>query len=83
MDNKIKIEFLQELADLLKKYNADISFSVSSGSDTHGLYDTKMVISTRPNPKSFKEIDILEVDGWTINAYEINIGIQDDYGIDR
>jgi hypothetical protein len=70
-------EFLAELQDLLVRYNADITFSVGSGSDTHGLYDTKMVISRRLDPKSFKEVDILEVDGWSINAYELKVN-QDD-----
>jgi hypothetical protein len=64
-------QFLVELQALLSKYNADISFSVGSCSDTHGLYDEKMVISRRLDPKSFKEVDILEVSGWSINAYDL------------
>jgi hypothetical protein len=64
-------EFLAELKSLLKKHNAEISFSVGSCSDTHGLYDEKMIISRRPNPKSWKEETILEINGWTINAYEL------------
>lgn len=65
-------QFLAELKALLSKYNASINFSVGSCSDTHGLYDEKMVVSIRPNPKSFKEIDILEVHGWCIDAHEID-----------
>ena len=65
-------QFLAELKALLSKYNASINFSVGSGSDTHGLYDEKMVVSIRPNPKTFQEIDILEVHGWVIDAHEID-----------
>ena len=72
MDNNTNTIFLRELADLLEKYNASISFSVGSCSDTHGLYDEKMVISIRPDPKSWKEIDVLEVDGWAISASDID-----------
>ena len=69
MSNK---EFLVELKALLEKYNADISFSVGSCSDTHGLYDEKMVISRRITPNSWKEEDILEVPGWYISANDID-----------
>ena len=75
MDNNIKNKFLRELADLLEKYNANIGFSVGSCSDTHGLYDEKMVISIRPDPKSWKEFDILEVDGWNFSASDIDCQI--------
>ena len=64
-------KFRSELKDLLAKYNASINFSVGSCSDTHGLYDEKMVVSIRPDMKSFKEIDILEVRGWSIAAGDI------------
>ena len=64
-------KFRSELKDLLVKYNASINFSVGSCSDTHGLYDEKMVVSIRPDPKSFKEIDIIEVPGWGISAGDI------------
>lgn len=64
-------KFIVELKTLLTKYNASIAFSVSSCSDTHGLYDEKMVVSIRPDSKSFKEIDILEVPGWNISAGDI------------
>ena len=60
--------FLKELGELLAKYNADISFSVGECSDTHGLHDEKMIISRRPDPNSWKEIDIKVVDGWTIDS---------------
>lgn len=64
-------KFRGELKDLLKKYNASINFSVSDCSDTYGLSGEKMVVSVRPDMKSFKEIDILEVRGWSIDAGDI------------
>ena len=64
-------KFRCELKDLLAKYNASINFSVSDCSDTYGLSGEKMVVSIRPDKKSFKEIDILEVRGWSIAAGDI------------
>ena len=40
---KLNINFRDELKALLEKYNASIDFSCSSCSDTHGIYDEKMV----------------------------------------
>lgn len=40
---QLNIEFRKELKALLEKYNASIDFSCSDGSDTHGIYDAKMV----------------------------------------
>lgn len=77
MRDNTHTDFLVELQALLEKYKADISFSVSSGSDTHGLYDEKMVISIRPDSKSWKEIDILEVNGWSISGYDIKLALKD------
>lgn len=69
---KLEIQlFRAELKALLEKYNASINFSVGSCSDTHGLYDEKMVISHRPDAGSFKEIDIIEINGWCISPYEL------------
>ena len=68
IENKMLIT---ELQALLAKYNASIDFSVGSGSDTHGLYDEKVTITRRVTPNTFKEVDVLCVAGWGINAYEI------------
>lgn len=67
----MKDEFIKELAALLKKHNACISFSVGDCSDTHGLYDEKMVVTRRPDPKSFEEETLLEVSGWSLAAYDL------------
>lgn len=40
---QLNIEFRKELKVLLEKYNASIDFSCSDCSDTHGIYDAKMV----------------------------------------
>ena len=40
---QLNIEFRKELRALLGKYNASIDFSCSDCSDTHGIYDAKMV----------------------------------------
>jgi hypothetical protein len=83
MTNQIEIDnqkFLAELQDLLSRYNADISFSVGSGSDTHGLYDEKMVISRRIDPTKVNrsnEVDIVEINGWTISAYDLKVNQND------
>ena len=69
----MKEQFLKELKALLDKYDASISFSVGSCSDTHGLYDEKMVIDHRISKDSFKEETWLEVDGWCIGATDIEV----------
>ena len=65
-------QFLKELGELLAKYNAGISFSVGEGSDIHGLYNEKMIISRQPDPNSWKDIDIKVVDGWVIDSSDFN-----------
>lgn len=40
---QLNIEFRRELKALLEKYNVSIDFSCSDCSDTHGIYDAKMV----------------------------------------
>ncbi len=67
----MKEEFLKELKALLDKYDVSISFSVGSSSDTHGLYDEKIVIDHRISKNSFKEETWLEVDGWGLSAHDI------------
>jgi len=64
-------EFRAELKALLEKYRVSINFSVSDCSDTYGLSGEKMVISHRPHTKSFREVDIIEINGWCISPYEL------------
>lgn len=71
MDEQEIKQFRAELKALLEKYRVSISFSVSECSDTYGLSGEKMVISHRPDPKSFREVDIVEIRGWVIDAFEL------------
>lgn len=73
----MKEQFLKELGELLEKYDVSIGFSVGSCSDTHGLYDEKMVIDHRISKNSFKEETWLEVPGWYINSYELKENMND------
>ena len=57
-------DFKKELKDLLKKYNASIGFSCGDCSDTHGLYDEKMIIDIDK-----KEIAIC--DGWVFGQEDL------------
>jgi hypothetical protein len=67
----MKENFLQELKDLMTKYNVSIGFSVGSCSDTHGLYDEKILIDHRPDPKSWEEETWLSVPGWWLTKEDI------------
>lgn len=66
-EEEINVQLILELRELLKKYNACISFSVGSCSDTHGLYDEKMVVSRQPDPAKWEEIDVIHVDGYSLD----------------
>lgn len=61
--NVVAPEFEEKLYALLKEYNASISFSVSDCSDTHGLYDEKMVVNIAKDGVS--EEVVIE-NGWAI-----------------
>ena len=58
--------FKKELKQLLKKYNASIYFNCGENSDTHGLYDEKMVIDIDIDNKDF-----FECDGWVIDQSDL------------
>ena len=70
MNDQNKQQFLKEFKALLEKYNVGISFSVGDGSDTHGLYDEKMVVY-HTIPGTFKDEDWLEVNGWSIDISDM------------
>lgn len=65
-DRHDEVEFCLELKALLEKYNASIEFEVGSGSDTHGLYDEKMVAY-------FKTTDSLKhlSNGWGVSKNDL------------
>lgn len=64
MENKDK--FIQELHDILEKYNVEISIGLDG--DTHGLASW-IEISHRVNSSSFKYESILTLDDLT--AYDL------------
>ena len=63
MDNTVA--FKAELKALLKKYNAEIGFSLSDCSDTHGINGEKIVVSI----DNGKDIDL--VAGWGLGHYDL------------
>lgn len=70
-----KNQFLSELRDLLKKYDAHIGFSVGEGSDTYGLHGEEMVVSMNENEDKTKfawHKNVLSVDGWHLSAGKIS-----------
>lgn len=56
MENKK--EFLQELYNLLAKYNVEININLNG--DTHCL-DSWLSIDHKPDPKSWKTVEILQI----------------------
>ncbi len=66
-------EFLRELKALMEKYDVSIGFSVGECSDTHGLYDEKLVIDHRLKKGSFKEETWLTVHGWWMGSTDIEV----------
>jgi hypothetical protein len=72
-NNNNKEQFLKELKDLMEKYNVTIGFSVGSCSDTHGLYDEKIVIDHRVSKDNWKEETWLETPGWWLTPGDIEL----------
>jgi hypothetical protein len=66
MDNKK--QFLQELHDLLDKYQVEISIGLDG--DTHGL-DSWIEIMHQPNPKINKYETIITFNDGCVGAYEL------------
>jgi len=60
--------FKYELKLLLEKYDASISATVGSGSDTHGIYDESMEICIRDSARKFRYHYETVGDGWEINS---------------
>lgn len=68
MENKE--EFLQKFKSLLNEYNILISIGSSYCSDWHGVNDVCLVVSQRI-PNSFNHIDILSVEGQSLDSNDI------------
>ena len=59
-------EFKNKFSDLLKEYGAGISFDCSDCSDTHGIYDPKIVVTIRESDNSRKKIVAIESNGYAL-----------------
>lgn len=71
----MKEEFLQKLKGLLIEYRVNIGFQVDDASDTHCLYDERIVFSHQT--KDCEEEDWLVVDGWSVSANDIPATMDD------
>ena len=60
-------EFINELDEFLKKYNASIQWGCAQCSDTHGIYGEHMTITNG------KGETLLNIDGGCISSYEIKL----------
>ncbi len=59
-------EFKNKFSNLLKEYGAGISFDFADCSDTHGIYDPKIVVTIRDPDNFKKEIVVIESNGYTL-----------------
>jgi hypothetical protein len=59
-------EFKNKFSDLLNEYGAEISFDCDYCSDTHGIYDPKIVVTIRDPDNFKKEIVVIESKGYAI-----------------
>ena len=59
-------EFKNKLSGLLTEYGAGISFDCADCSDTHGIYDPKIVVTIRDPDNLKNEIVVIESKGYTL-----------------
>ena len=59
-------EFKNKFSDLLNEYGAEISFDYADCSDTHGIYDPKIVVTIRDPDNFRKEIVVIESEGYVL-----------------
>ena len=59
-------EFKNKFYDLLNEYSAEISFDCDYCSDTHGIYDPKIVVTIRDPDNFRKEIVVIESEGYAL-----------------
>lgn len=64
-------EFKKELKELLKKYNASISFDCGSGSDLHGVYGEKLSVQfLGENRRKIEEVHTL-AQGYNVDQSDL------------
>jgi hypothetical protein len=68
---EVKGDLKSELKALLKRHNASIEFDCGEGSDTYGIYDERIVVTVRPDPKRFEEKEIFSVNGVAMSYKDI------------
>jgi hypothetical protein len=59
-------EFKNKFSNLLNEYGAEISFDFADCSDTHGIYDPKIVVTIRDPDNFKKEIVVIESEGYAL-----------------
>ena len=59
-------EFKKKFSDLLTEYGAEVYFDYADCSDTHGIYDPKIVVTIRDPDNFRKDIVVIESDGYTL-----------------
>jgi hypothetical protein len=59
-------EFKNKFSALLTEYGAEISFDFADCSDTHGIYDPKIVVTIRDPDNFKKEIVVIESEGYSL-----------------
>lgn len=65
----VEAEFREKLQVFLEENGATIGFSVSPGSDTHGLYDEMMVACVKVDGVSY---DLELCHGWEVDSSDLN-----------
>ena len=62
----IKKELLKDLKILLEKYDVSIGFDFGEGSDTHGIYEECIVVSSNKTDEN-----IFEIEGYFLSASDL------------
>lgn len=58
-------QFKQELKSLLAKYEVSIGFDCDDSSDTHGIYDGRIVVFDK------RDKELFSAPGWSLSATDI------------
>jgi hypothetical protein len=64
-------ELKKELKALLKKHNATIQFECADCSDLHGVYDERIEIVVREDPKRWHETVVFSKGGYTLSSEDL------------
>jgi hypothetical protein len=64
-------EFIKELKALLEKYDAHIAFEMHDSSNTHGIYDPRIVVAFRTDRKRFEYDTVVLRDGYSVDKSDL------------